>query len=145
MNTNKPTTHGVRPWRTRLALTAMMAWGLAQTPCWAQHLNSPQAPCRTAGADPEMTACFDHAYRNGDLRLNQLYQQIQAVLEPADRQRLETAERAWLKFRDAACDAEYDLYDGGSGGPLAYAACREEETRLRVGDLQTTYDWRLNK
>jgi uncharacterized protein YecT (DUF1311 family) len=53
----------------------------------------------------------------------------------ADEQRdLQSAQRLWLKFRDSNCQAERNLYAGGSAAPMVYAACIEADTRQRVSD-----------
>jgi uncharacterized protein YecT (DUF1311 family) len=62
-----------------------------------------------------------------------------------DRQKLEEAEQAWLKYRDATCTAERSLYDEGTGAFPAYAACLEEETRQHASDLRTTHGWKAEK
>jgi uncharacterized protein YecT (DUF1311 family) len=55
-----------------------------------------------------------------EIQLNSTYQ---AALMAAtqnytarDVQNLRVAERRWISYRDAACDAEYGLWGGGSGG-----------------------------
>ena len=65
------------------------------------------------------------------------------MLTADERQQLLTAQRLWLQVRDATCKAESDLYKGGDAESPAYAACLEEETRLRTADLKTIYGWVL--
>jgi uncharacterized protein YecT (DUF1311 family) len=129
----------------RTAFVSLLLIGCSQVPCWAQHMNSPEAPCRHVVVTAELTQCFDHAYKNVDRDLNKIFADIRAVLAPTERQNLEESERAWLKYRDATCVAERKLYDGGTGAFPAFAACLEEETRQHVSDLHATYGWRIEK
>ncbi len=110
---------------------------------WAQHMNALQAPCRDAVATADVAQCFDRASMKADRELNRIYAEVRSALAPRDRQNLEDAERAWLKYRDATCAAERDLYDGGTAAFPAYAACIEEVTRERVSDLRTIYGWKV--
>ena len=108
-------------------------------------MNAAEAPCRNVVVTAEMAQCFDRARKDADQELNRAYVEIRAVLAPKDRQNLEDAERAWLKYRDATCAAERDLYAGGTGSFPAHLACLEEETRLRTSDLRATYGWKFEK
>ena len=107
----------------------------------AQHMNSPNAPCRNVAVTIAIENCFDKAYRAADNDLNQRYSQIEKVLQPDDLERLKAAQRLWLQFRDATCNAESDLYKGGTASTPAYSACREELTRQRAAELKTIYGW----
>ena len=89
--------------------------------------------------------CFDKAAKKDDLDLNRLYGELQKKLEEDDWQKLRIAQRLWLKFRDATCAAEPQLYTTGSAAPTVYSACLEAQTRQRIKDLHTTYDWLLSK
>jgi len=90
-------------------------------------------------ANAEETACFIAAARERDKEMNKLYQQVLRVAQP------QIPQRAWLRFRDASCNAEKDMYDGGSAQPMVYYACLEAETRYRINDLKDTYGWRIEK
>jgi uncharacterized protein YecT (DUF1311 family) len=129
----------------RYATASLFALGFSQVPCAAQHMNSPEAPCRGVAVTSDMTLCFDRAYKDADHDLNEVYGEVQAVLGPGERRDLGAAERAWLKYRDSTCAAERNLYEGGTAVGPAYLACLEEETRLRARDLRATYGWRIEK
>jgi uncharacterized protein YecT (DUF1311 family) len=127
------------------ALVPIVALSLSQTLCWAQHMNAPDAPCRTAVVTTEAAQCLDRAYKHAASELDLVYRAVQIVIAPEDRQNLDAAEQAWLKYRDATCVAERNLYKGGTGAGPAYSACLEEETRERSNDLRVTYGWMLEK
>jgi uncharacterized protein YecT (DUF1311 family) len=88
-----------------------------------------------------MENCFDQAYKAADRTLNQRYSEISKVLQPDDLQRLKSAQRLWIQFRDATCTAENHLYNGGTASAPAHSACLEEVTRQRATDLETIYGW----
>jgi uncharacterized protein YecT (DUF1311 family) len=111
----------------------------------AQHMNAPDAPCQAPASNAETTACFISASKAADAELNKAYLRIREVLSGDERKDLQEAQRLWVKFRDATCSAEHNLYTGGSAAPGVYAACIEEETRHRTADLKTIYGWRLQK
>lgn len=111
----------------------------------AQHMNAPDSPCKAPASNAEMTACFVSASKAADERLNKIYSRIREVLSADEQRDLQAAQRLWLKFRDANCAAERNLYAGGSAAPTVYAACIEADTQQRTSDLKAMYDWRLEK
>ncbi|MBW4691111.1 MAG: DUF1311 domain-containing protein [Lyngbya sp. HA4199-MV5] len=70
-------------------------------------------------------------YQNADRRLNQLYQQLLQRLEHDRKQKLETAELAWIAFRDSTCE-----FEASSGGNAARNQCLTRLTRQRNQQLQ---------
>lgn len=99
--------------------------------------------CANSGTTVEYVACYSAAAKQADKDLNTLYGRILSVLPGKDRTRLQKAERAWIAYRDAACDAEYGLFDGGTGGPPAHLACLGRETRQHSEYLAQAYRLRL--
>jgi uncharacterized protein YecT (DUF1311 family) len=111
----------------------------------AQHMNASNSPCQAPAAHADTTACFISASKAADEHLNKIYVRVREVLSADEQKDLQEAQRLWLKFRDASCSGERNLYAGGSAAPEAYAACIEAETRHRTADLRTIYGWRLQK
>jgi len=60
-------------------------------------------------------------------------------LQPEDAALLRKAQRAWLAYRDAQCEAEHALWGGGTGGPAALMSGKVELTRQRTAEIQNTY------
>jgi uncharacterized protein YecT (DUF1311 family) len=108
-------------------------------------MNAKDAPCQGPGSTADMAQCFAAAQTAADKQLNLTYKEILSKLDPDERAALTAAERLWIQFRDANCHAERVLYEGGSGAPIAFAACIEAETRQRTSDLLVMYGWRLEK
>ena len=117
----------------------------ACTQALGQHMNAPGVSCNRPSSTAEEAECFARASDAADKELNDVYAQVQSVLRPDERSDLVEAQRAWLKYRDLTCTAEYKLYGGGTGGPVTRMACLEAITRERVATLRTTYGWRLEK
>ncbi|GAA5004192.1 DUF1311 domain-containing protein [Pseudoluteimonas lycopersici] len=111
----------------------------------AQSMNAPDGPCRGVVITSDLTECLDLAWKKSDAKLNDTYARVQRVLDPEEKRRLVQSQRFWIKYRDATCDAEYQLYGGGTGGPPARLACLEAETRAREASLQRSYGWRVEK
>ncbi len=111
----------------------------------AQHLNAADAPCHGPASNAEMTACFISASKTADEQLNNTYIRVREALSADEQKDLQAAQRLWLKFRDANCSAERNLYSGGSAAPMVHAACMEADTRQRMTDLKTMYGWRSQK
>ena len=111
----------------------------------AQDFNAPSSPCRTDVTTYNLVRCLDQALQTSDNRLNRLYEQSMSVLPPQDKERLVSVERIWIQYRDAACLAERNLFEGGTAANPAELACRVAETRDRIAALKRAYGWRLDK
>jgi uncharacterized protein YecT (DUF1311 family) len=59
--------------------------------------------------------------------------------DPASLAALRKAERAWIAYRDANCEAEYATYGSGSMGPNVAAFCRIRLTRDRLDEIKRIY------
>ena len=70
-------------------------------------MNAADAPCRDAG---EETQYFVTASQAADKQLSETYAHVRQVLSPGEQERLQEAQRLWLKFRAANCTAERSLY-----------------------------------
>ena len=111
----------------------------------AASTTSRASPCWAKGNTADIVPCVSDAASQSDQDLNRLYAKITRVLERDNLRQLQTAERAWIAYRDATCKAEKSLWNGGTGGNPAYVACMDDETRHRLDYLQTTYRLRLQK
>ncbi|WP_224777897.1 lysozyme inhibitor LprI family protein [Gluconobacter thailandicus] len=66
-------------------------------------------------------------------------------MERSRKTQLQKAQQAWLHYRDKTCDAEHNLFKGGTAGLAALPACREALTRHRISDLRDGYWWLVEK
>ena len=122
------------------ALPGLAAFMLLSGAAFAQ----PVVDCTNAETQIEMNYCAERDYLAADADLNEVYphaieamRQIDSYLEPAQRgavESLRAAQRAWIPFRDKACEAEGYLVSGGTMMPLIIYGCLERLTRQRVKD-----------
>ncbi|GBD53340.1 DUF1311 domain-containing protein [Microcystis aeruginosa NIES-298] len=127
---------------TLLSIASLFAVGMA-TPSIASptsaatNLQLAQRPnCNNPQTQSEMNICASIAYQNADRKLNQVYRQLLPKLSAARKQKLITAQQAWIKFRDSSCEFERSAYEGGSIAPMIYGFCLANVTEQRTKDLQ---------
>ena len=82
----------------------------------------------------EILQCAGGISAREDARLNRAYKAALARLTPPRRQALRTAERQWIKDRDAKCRAELD--DGGAQAGITATACVADMTHDRALELE---------
>ena len=126
------------PCRTILAGRALVALaGLVAGPALAQD------PCDGAVTQFDLNQCSEAAYRAADKELNGAYaaaleaaRQYDSWPEGRAEATLRAAQRTWIAYRDAACEAEAALWDGGSGQPMILSGCLGRLTAQRTDDLK---------
>ena len=76
-------------------------------------------------------------YRAEDEKLNKAYGEIMKRLSdsPEVRKLLQTAQRAWIAFRDAECEFATNSSKGGSIYPMALLGCKLSLTQARTEQL----------
>ncbi|MCZ8242263.1 MAG: lysozyme inhibitor LprI family protein [Microcystis sp. LE19-131.1A] len=127
---------------TLLSIASLFAVGMATpsiaSPTFAAtNLQLAQRPnCNNPQTQSEMNICASIAYQNADRKLNQVYRQLLPRLSAARKQKLITAQQAWIKFRDSSCEFERSAYEGGSIAPMIYGFCLANVTEQRTKDLQ---------
>jgi uncharacterized protein YecT (DUF1311 family) len=92
--------------------------------------------CANPTTQIEMNICADKDYRRADDALNRVYKKAIADEDAQGRDLLRTAERAWLKFRDAHCQYAASGSEGGSMHPMDYDGCVTALTDLRTKQLK---------
>jgi uncharacterized protein YecT (DUF1311 family) len=97
------------------------------------------AQCKDAVSTKDMQDCADAQWKKSDDELNRVYAETLKKLKAPDADRLRKAQRAWITYRDAHCDAEYQLYAGGSIAAVSLTQCRATLTDQRTKLLQDTY------
>jgi uncharacterized protein YecT (DUF1311 family) len=93
--------------------------------------------CNNAQTQLEINKCAQLSYQNADKTLNQVYQKLLPKLSSPRRQKLITAQQAWIKFRDTNCEFERSGYEGGTIAPTIYLSCLEKLTKQRTQQLQS--------
>ncbi|WBL31946.1 DUF1311 domain-containing protein [Sinirhodobacter sp. HNIBRBA609] len=95
-----------------------------------------------------MGFCFGAERADWDARLNAAYQELMAAETATDAEMaeigsaaapmapaLQQMQRAWIAFRDAACEYEMTQWGGGSGAGPAGSACTMRMTALQALEL----------
>lgn len=121
----------------RLALAAL----LLTAPAGARALD-----CSAPQTQNDMNQCAALMYQAADADLNLAYglardmaRQLDAAgggNAPGAERRLRDAQRAWIAFRDLACETESLLAYGGTMQPMLRLSCLERLTRTRTEDLR---------
>ena len=84
----------------------------------------------------EMNICAADEFQRADAALNAAWGAAKAFADGAGvGAQLLDAQRKWIAFRDAACQAEADLFTGGSIRPLVWNTCLTRLTQRRTEDL----------
>ena len=96
--------------------------------------------CTAPVTQTDMNICAFQDYQRADAKLNAAYKKRVASLEKAQLERLRTAQRAWIAFRDAQCRYEAGVYEGGSMAPMVHSSCLTQLTEARTKDLNTLPD-----
>ncbi len=93
--------------------------------------------CTAPQTQQAMNSCAAQAYDEADAELNVIYRRAVDAADslPDGEEMLRDAQRAWIAFRDAACDLEALSTEGGSMQPLIFASCLERLTWARIDDL----------
>jgi uncharacterized protein YecT (DUF1311 family) len=102
--------------------------------------------CSNTMVQQELNQCAYQDWQIADADLNAAYQDAMALLKswdanlPADMQggaeALRQAQRAWITFRDKACEAEGYAMKGGSAEPLVIYGCMRQLTLDRASQLR---------
>jgi uncharacterized protein YecT (DUF1311 family) len=113
---------------------------LLATPAAAQDVD-----CANAMTQSDMNACAYQDWEVQDADLNAAYVAAMDVLQLWDAnlpaaekggvKAMRDAQRAWITFRDKACEAEGYAMKGGSAEPLLVYGCMARLTETRAAQL----------
>ncbi len=95
---------------------------------------------RSGGVTVEMLNCINEELVSQDARLNGAYKKLITQLTPARKQQLVTAQRLWVKYRDANCQF-YSDPDGGTLSSVSASDCVLSETAERAKELENLSEY----
>lgn len=111
----------------------------------AMPLAAQAQDCANAADQQTMNQCARAEWQAADAELNSAYQMAMDFMRsidadlPAEEQgaakALRDAQRAWISFRDLACQAEGYLMQGGSAQPMIISGCMTVLTQERSRSL----------
>lgn len=91
------------------------------------------ADCISPQVQSLMNACAHKDFEKADAALNAAWTPAKAFGDEIGKgKELLAAQRAWIAYRDAACDAHASPYEGGSIQPLIRSTCLSELTAERT-------------
>lgn len=106
-----------------------------------------EVDCALAETQADINRCAEADWKTEDARLNEAYDRAMTragyfddSLDAADRgavQALKRAQRAWLAYRDAECDAQSFAVKGGSLEAAYQLFCMANLSKLRSEELET--------
>ncbi|MGA0542797.1 lysozyme inhibitor LprI family protein [Neotabrizicola sp. VNH66] len=126
---------------TRALIPGLLAGCFLALPAAAQEVD-----CANAMAQMELNYCAEQDWVAADDALNAAYKEAMALLRAYDKEnpsdfpeadRLQKAQRAWITYRDLACDAAGFPMRGGSAEPLLIYGCLAHLTEQRTEDLHS--------
>lgn len=91
---------------------------------------------KSDGVTSNMIDCIVDETNRQDVRLNKVYKAFMAELSAERRKQLQTAQRAWITYRDANCNFYFDP-DGGTIARVNSNSCFMSETATRAKELET--------
>lgn len=130
----RPAATAARPVGTRPLVITAARVEAEKSPELERCLDSGQA---AEGVTTAMAACITAELQAQDARLNAAYGQAMAGLDDAGKTRLRAEERAWIRERDAGCNASAT---GGTIDRIGIPGCLLDETIRRRLSLESMAD-----
>jgi uncharacterized protein YecT (DUF1311 family) len=110
---------------------------------WAVPALAQKVPCTNPVTQADMNECAALDWEIADAELNAAYAQAIATARDMNaysqvnvEESLREAQRAWVTFRDLACEVESLVAEGGSMQPMIYSACLTTLTEERTDALR---------
>lgn len=91
-----------------------------------------------------LNVCADADYQAADAKLNAAYKNIVGSNDQASNKLLQTAQRAWIAFRDAECAYSTADSEGGSIHPMEVSECLTKLTIERTKQLTSDGNCKLS-
>jgi uncharacterized protein YecT (DUF1311 family) len=128
----------MRKMNRKIGLLAMV--GIFSVLPLAGHAAPPPADalskCMNAAKDQiEEIDCIDAENARHDAKLNKAYKKLVAAATKQQKEKLQEAQRAWMKMRDADCEY-FNVPDGGTNVSLNLADCVMTHTKQRAEYLE---------
>lgn len=101
--------------------------------------------CSKAITTPDINACASVEQKKVEARLNEVYQRIINGLSQPDtetekysemKNTLISAQRAWVKFREADCNAVFTRNASGTIRTVMFIGCMQAHAERRIKDLE---------
>ena len=83
-----------------------------------------------------MRSCENNRYQRAEHALDAVYAELMKQLDAAGKEKLRTAQSAWLQFRQAETDFEAQVAEGGTLAPLIRITVMADMTEARAVELK---------
>lgn len=102
--------------------------------------------CEKVFSTLDVEQCIAVELDKVEASLNEAYQRLLKQLTQADtpqdnyteyRKKLLIAQRAWIKFREADCDTQYEMHRSGSIRNSIYLSCKKQRADQRINELNS--------
>ncbi|WP_313526339.1 lysozyme inhibitor LprI family protein [Stutzerimonas kunmingensis] len=102
--------------------------------------------CAKVISTPDVEQCIAFELDKVEAGLNEAYQRLLKQLTQVDtpqdnyteyRKKLLIAQRAWIKFREADCDAQYEMHRSGTIRNSIYLSCKKQRAEQRINELNS--------
>jgi uncharacterized protein YecT (DUF1311 family) len=118
---------------------------------FVRDVRAQDAPdCAEPTTQSDMNSCAALDYEAADKDLNKAYQQVRKKMGDWDKstdddskgavEALVAAQRAWVEFRDANCEATGFQARGGSMEPMLVSSCLADMSTKRAAELRELSD-----
>ncbi len=87
-------------------------------------------------SSPEDPKCGEEWIAREQAKLDATWQRLMSVADGHVAEALDAEQRAWVAFRDLACNFKLDEGFGGAGGPTGYHACRAQTIAEREATVE---------
>lgn len=115
------------------ALLVLIGLAALAQPAQAQQ----DVDCKDPQTQMAMNMCAGQDYQAADEELNAVWAELREARQGRPSwQPILDAQRLWIPFRDAHCEAEAAPYEGGSIQPLIRLSCLAVVTQQRTAQLR---------
>ena len=104
---------------------------ISMSSVWAQDVEYCEGKYDTVS----LKQCAMADYKLEENKINRVYKELMATLKSEDKQRLKTAQLAWVDFRIKDCDFRTG-WETGTMGPLMSISCETTHTEERRKTLE---------
>ena len=98
--------------------------------------DSEYEACIANSPEVEFAVCGANWVEREDARLNAAWREVLPLLEARERERLVAEQRAWIRFKDGACEYFYTDYWGTVGRNTWYPRCVADIVIARTVQLR---------
>jgi uncharacterized protein YecT (DUF1311 family) len=108
----------------------------------AQKKDTERDPCKDPMSQFDNNLCSRRESETADAEMNMAYKRLLQELsgfKSDHRPKFREAQLLWRKYRDANCESEASVYEGGTIRPTIYYSCLASITRERANRLKAFF------